>query len=94
MRAADQVFLVLLTRIAQVAVHIDEARGNHLARRLDHVRILRREILADGGHLAALNQQIADHVHTVGRVDHAAAADERLVINRKQQAWPSFLVSM
>ena len=90
LRAGNQVFLIFLARIAQMAVHIDKARRNDAAFRFDHLRAIGREILPDGSNLSVFNKHVRNPVDSVFRIDHTAAADK----HRTTHPYASLLVSM
>ena len=88
--AGDDVLLVLLARIAQMAVHIDEARRDDLARCVHHLHALGAQVFADAGDFSIPDQNIHNRVNAVLRIDHAAAANE----NRIVHPYASLRVSM
>ena len=77
-RAGNDIFLVFLTGIAQMAVHVDKARRDDLARRVVNRRALGRKPLADGRNFSIFNQHVCNPIQTVGRVDHTAAPNQKL----------------
>ena len=77
-RAGDDILFVFLTGVTQMAVHIDEARRDDLARRVVDLRLRVGQVLADRRDFAIRNQNIRHLVHTVGRVNHTAAANQQL----------------
>ena len=77
-RAGDDILFVFLTGVAQMAVHVDEARRDDLARRVVDLCLRIGQILADRRDFAIRNQNIRHLVHTVGRVNHTAAANQQL----------------
>ena len=77
-RAGDDILFVFLTGVAQMAVHIDEAWRDDLACRVVDLCLRVGQILANRRDFAIRNQNIRHLVHTVGRVNHAAAANQQL----------------
>src|SRR5207247_5858986 len=76
-RAGRDGFLVLMARLAQVHVHVDEAGTHPLAGGVDHRRALRRgEPAADPRDLAVLDQHVLHGIDGAGGIDHPSAADE------------------
>ena len=61
-----------------MAVHVDKARRDDLARRVVNRRVLGRKPLADGRDFSIFNQHVCNLIHTVGRVDHTAAPNQKL----------------
>ena len=61
-----------------VAVRIDKARADKQAARVDHLRILRRGKLADGGDAPALEQHLRAKASSRFGVDHDAPGDKQL----------------
>ena len=61
-----------------VAVRIDEARADKQAPRVDHLRVLRRSQVADGGDAPALEQHLRAKASSRLRVDHHAPGNEQL----------------
>ena len=77
-RSGDDILFVFLTGVAQMAMHVDEARRDDLARRVVDLCLRVGQVLADRRDFAIRNQNIRHLVHTVGRVNHAAAANQQL----------------
>ena len=75
-RAGNDILFIFLTRVAQMAVHIDQARGNHLARRVIYLGAVGGKPFADRRDFAVLNQNIRDFVHPVGGVNDVSAANQ------------------
>ena len=71
-------FLVRETGFAQVDVHVDEARRNDRAGGVDHPRICGVGVLRDLADEAVLDDDIANSVESVRRIDDPAAANDRL----------------
>jgi hypothetical protein len=76
--ARADALLVLLARLAQVAVQVDEARRHPAAGRLDHERVVDAQLPADRRDPAVCDQEIADLVALGRRVEHARSAHEDL----------------
>ena len=72
LRAGLKVLLGLLAWLAEVRVHVDEARRDDLAGSVIHVRAVSLEVLADGLDLAVLDQHISDFVKMLCRIDDPA----------------------
>ena len=72
LRAGLKVLLGLLAWLAEVRVHVDEARRNELARCIVDFRTFSCEVLADGSNLAILDQHISDFVKMLCRIDDPA----------------------
>ena len=68
-RAAGDVFLVLETGFAQMHVHVDKARYQHLARQIDLFGALGGKALAHLGDFAVFDQHVAYFVELDLRVD-------------------------
>ena len=78
-RAGRDRFLVLLPRLAQVHVHIDEPRANHQTVGHRHDRgSVHRQIDADARDAVAVDQDVAHAVDPVGGIDHASALKQPL----------------
>src|SRR5262249_52084157 len=76
-RARRDRFLVLVTRLAQVHVHVDESRTHPLAGCVDFRRALRRrEPAADARDLAVLDQHVLDGIDRPCGIDHPAPTDD------------------
>ena len=70
--------LVLLPRLAQVDVDVDEAGRDDEAGGVDDLGVLGHgETLLQPRHLAVLDQHVDEGVEVLARVDDAAAADQR-----------------
>src|SRR5262249_21132935 len=77
-RARRHGLLVLLARLAQMHVQVDEAGADDFAGGVEHPRTLRdREALADALDAIALQQHVLHCVHRGRGVDHAAVLDEQ-----------------
>ena len=73
--------LVLLPRLAQVHVEVDEARGDPLPPGVHHVRAGGRlDPLGDHGHLAAAQDHRPDAVDAAGGIDDPPALDDDHVV--------------
>ena len=69
--------LVLLSRLAQVHVHVNQARTHHQSRRnVDDFGAIGVQVGTDFGNAVAINQHIEHAVASVGRVDDAAALEQ------------------
>ena len=69
--------LVLLARLAQVDVHVDQAGDDDQTRGVDLARALRRRKAgAAGRHPAALDEHVGRAVELLGRVDDPAPANQ------------------
>ena len=75
-RARRDVLLVLVARLAQVHVQIDEAGRHDLARAVDDLGAVRARARLDGFHHAVLDQQVRDFVEIRGGVDDPPALQE------------------
>ena len=75
-RAGNDILFIFLTRIAQMAVHIDQARGDYLARCVVYLCSVGGKPFADRRNFAVLNQNIRDFVHPVGGVNDVSAANQ------------------
>ncbi len=72
-------FLVLLPRLAQVHVHVDQpGHDDQPARHVDDRRAVHRQIAPDAGDAIAVNQQIEHAVTAVGRIDDPRASQHPL----------------
>ena len=77
--AAFYRLLVLLARLAQVDVHVDQPRSHHQTLGVDDLGATpRTQALTQPDDLAVLDQDIADRVEILRRIDDPAAADEEL----------------
>src|SRR5690348_16927174 len=66
------------TRLAQMHVHVDEARSDDTAGRIDHrLAALRFELRGDLNDAPAVNADVACGVERGRRIDDSAAADEQ-----------------
>ena len=76
-RAGRDRFLVLLPRLAQVHVDVDEARRDHpSAREVENLGALGRQVPADALDHTVHNQHIEFAVPAVRRIDHAAVLQQ------------------
>ncbi len=66
--AGEDIFLMGLPRVAEMDVHIDEARRSDQAVCVDDARILCGKLPAHGGNLAVPEQQVARLVEVPGRI--------------------------
>jgi hypothetical protein len=67
---------VLLPRLAQMDVHVDEPRRNdEVGRHVDDARAIHRQVLANRGHLAVLDADVEVSVTPRLRVHHAATLE-------------------
>ena len=74
---ALQVLLVLEPRFPQVHVQVDQAGRHHLPGAVDGAVGRRSGVGADGGDHPVADEQVADAVDAVLRVDHAPAAQQQ-----------------
>ncbi len=81
-------FLVLLSRLPQMHVHVDEpGTDNHTARNLDDDDAgFHRQIAADAGDAIAVYQQVEHAVAAVGRVDQPSALKQPLHLQLHRRA--------
>ena len=77
-RTGNDILFVFLTRVAQMAVHVDKARGNHLARRIVYLCAVGGKLFANRRDFAVLNQNIRDFIHSIGGVYDVSAANQKL----------------
>src|SRR5262249_53126051 len=72
----DRLF-IFLSGLAQVHVHVDESGTDDLAARVDDLDVGRAlEAPTEPRDLTVLDQYVLDGIDAVGRIDHAAAADQ------------------
>jgi hypothetical protein len=69
---------VRLTRLAQMDVHVDEARRDDRVGRVDHPRAIGLDLLADLHDEPVLDQHVTLRIQTQHRIDQPAALDQRL----------------
>ena len=63
-----------------VGVKIDQARRDQFATYIPHLgHTLARKVQADGGYLAIAKSNIGDSIQTLGRVDHSAAGEKKVM---------------
>jgi ribosomal protein S15P/S13E len=76
-RARRDRLLVLLPRLAQVHVHVDQARADHESRRdLDDLDALGRQVAPHARDPAAVHQHVEGAVAAVGRIHDAPALQQ------------------
>ena len=75
-RAGNDILFIFLTRVAQMAVHVDKARGDYLARCVIYLCSVGGKPFADRRDFAVLNQNIRNLVHPVGGVNDVSAANQ------------------
>ena len=68
--AAGDVFFLLEAGLAQVHVHVDQARDDDLAGQVALDALLQGKALADLGDLAVADEDVGGFVQTDLRVDH------------------------
>ena len=74
--------LFFVARVAEMDVNIDQAGRDQLARGVDDPRngLLNGSIeVADLGHLAVGDQNVARLVQSIGRIDHPPVLDQKLI---------------
>ena len=70
--------LVLLSRLAQVDVDVDQAGGDdHAGRDLEHLGAVRRQVATDTADGAVLDQDVERAVPAVTGVDHASVLQQQ-----------------
>ncbi len=70
-------FLVLLSRLAQVDMDVDEARDDDPATlHVEHLSAVRRQVLADATDHSVFNQDVELAVAPVCRIDHATVLEQ------------------
>ena len=78
-RAGGDRLLVLLPRLAQVHVHVDQpGRDDPAVLELEHLGAVGRQILADARDPAVLDQHVERAVPPGGRIDDPAALQQQL----------------
>ena len=70
--------LVLLARLAQVRVQVDEARRDDPPRRLQHGRPRAVDVRPQRRDPAVADQHVERRIDAAARVDHASAADQQV----------------
>src|SRR6056297_592249 len=63
--AADNIFLVLLARIAQVSMDVDQSRGHQQPARIDNLSITRSQIFAELSNQTILNANVLNRIYIV-----------------------------
>ena len=74
-RAGLDGLVLLAPRFAKMNVHVDQARGDDLARGVEHLILTVRKGVV-GGNTAVPHEEVHDPVHRLAGVDHAAALDQ------------------
>ena len=78
-RATADGLFVLLPRLAQMDVHVDEARGHHLTRGVHHFGTPGPgDFLVHPGDVAVFHQYLVRAVQILARVNHPPAAKQQL----------------
>jgi len=80
--------LVLLPRLAQVHVHVDEAGADHRScRHGNHLRACRRawRELADAGDAPVFDQHVRHAVETLRGIDHPTALSNRFMFGPSRE---------
>ena len=71
----DRLF-VLLTRLTQVDVDVDQPRGDHQAGGVDHLGSLRLQAGLHGGHCSVFDQDVEEPVDLPRRIHHSPPMDQ------------------
>jgi len=75
--ARDRLF-VLAARLAEVHVHVDQARRDPEPGRVYFATRLRRRIGRHADDLAAIDQYVCDRIQIACRIEHATSADDQI----------------